>query len=153
MAEARRLATAGMSPFEHAWSVFTTASFENGLLPHLRLELVREDPAVSFQESRARAKRHEANNLRGVKPTPDPIPNPTPAVAQTSALSTPQYDQKMAAMETTIASLSSSMDNLKRVLVVLIGNARRPLLVNNERRRTTTATATTATPTTTRLLL
>ena len=114
MAEARRLAPAGMSPFEHAWSVFTTASFENGLLPHLRLELVREDPAVSFQESRARAKKHEANNLRGVKPTPDPIPNPTPAVAQTSALSTPQYDHKMAVMETTIASLSSSMDNLKR---------------------------------------
>ena len=41
MAGARRLAPAGMSPFEHAWSVFTTASFENGLLPHLRLELIR----------------------------------------------------------------------------------------------------------------
>lgn len=114
MAEARRLAPAGMTPFEHAWSVFTTASFENGLLPHLRLELIREDPAVSFQESRARAKKHEANNLRGVKPSPDPIPNPTPTAAQTSALSTPQYDQKMALMETTIASLSSSMENLKR---------------------------------------
>ena len=32
MAEARRLAPAGMLPFEHAWSVFTTAR-DNGLYP------------------------------------------------------------------------------------------------------------------------
>ena len=43
MAEARRLAPAGVLPFEHAWSVFTTTSFDHGLLPHLRLELIRED--------------------------------------------------------------------------------------------------------------
>ena len=121
MAEARRLAPAGMSPFEHAWSVFTTASFQNSILPHLGLEFVREDTAVSFQESRARAKKHEANNLCGANPTkPDPVPNPTPTV-QTLGLSKPQHDEKKepqhdekkAAMETTIASLSS-MDTLKR---------------------------------------
>ena len=105
MAEARRLAPAGMSPFEHAWSVLTTESFENGLLPQ-SLKLVRADSAVSLQASRARAKKHEANNLRGANPTdPDPVPNPTPA-AQTSALSKQQYDEKMAATETTMASLS-----------------------------------------------
>ena len=64
LAEARPLSPAGMSPFEHAWSVCTTAEFESGLLPHFRLELIQEDPAVSFQEYRARAKKHEANNLR-----------------------------------------------------------------------------------------
>ena len=42
-----------------------TATFENGLLPGIRSESVREDPANSFQEARIRAKKYEANNLRG----------------------------------------------------------------------------------------
>ena len=98
MAEARRLAPAGMPSFENAWSVFTTASFVNGLLPHLRLELIREDPAVTFQESRPRAENHEANNSRGINPTA-PTTTPTPPVF-TLALSKPQYGDKWSVSET-----------------------------------------------------
>ena len=112
LAEALRLAPAGMSPFEHAWSLLTTAQFESGLVPHLRLEQIREDSAVSYQETRARAKKQEANNLRGLKPT-NPTPNPTPAV-HTSAVSKPQYDNQLAVLESSIASLSTPMDTLKR---------------------------------------
>ena len=65
LAEAARSAPAHLSPHEYAWDVFLTATFENGLLPGIRLESVREDPPNSFQEARIRAKKHEANNLRG----------------------------------------------------------------------------------------
>ena len=64
LAEAARSAPAHLSPHEYAWDVFLTATFENGLLPGIRLESVREDPPNSFQEARIRAKKHEAN-LRG----------------------------------------------------------------------------------------
>ena len=60
LAEAARSAPAHLSPHEHAWDVFLTATFENGLLPGIRLDSVREDPPNSFQEARIRAKKHEA---------------------------------------------------------------------------------------------
>ena len=55
---------------DSAWDVFLTATFENGLLPGIRLESVREDPPNSFQEARIRAKKHEANNQRCFHPHP-----------------------------------------------------------------------------------
>ena len=70
LAEAARSAPAHLSPHEHAWDVFLTATFENGLLPGIRLESVREDPPNSFQEARIRAKKHDANNLRCFHPHP-----------------------------------------------------------------------------------
>ena len=45
------------------------ASFEAGLVPHVRLELIREDPFLTYQVSRTRAKNHETNALRAT-PTP-----------------------------------------------------------------------------------
>ena len=55
-----------------------TATFENGLVPSIRLESIREDPPNTFQEARIRAKKHEANNLRGVSST---APSTVSAVA------------------------------------------------------------------------
>ena len=55
-----------------------TATFENGLSPSIRLESIREDPPNTIQEARIRAKKHEANNLRGVSST---APSTVSAVA------------------------------------------------------------------------
>ena len=98
LAEARCLAPGGMSPFEHACSVCTTANLESGLLPPSRLELIRGDPVASYREFRARAEKHEANNLRRVNPTA-PTSNPSPAV-QPLSLSKQQHEQKLAGLET-----------------------------------------------------
>ena len=45
------------------------AVFENGLLPAIRLEQIREDPANSFASARDRARKHASNNLHGVNVT------------------------------------------------------------------------------------
>ena len=47
------------------------ATFETGLIPHVRLELIREDPSLTYQASRTRAEKHETNALRAA-PTPSP---------------------------------------------------------------------------------
>ena len=64
-AEARRLAPAGKSSFEHTRSFFITASFDNGILHHLRLAFILEDAAVYFQQSQARSTKRETNYLLG----------------------------------------------------------------------------------------
>ncbi|CAM9977973.1 unnamed protein product, partial [Choristocarpus tenellus] len=51
---------------------------QDGLLPAIRLEQIRDEPATSFAQARDRAKRHEANNLSGN--------NPTPTITYTSAV-------------------------------------------------------------------
>ncbi|CAM9796911.1 unnamed protein product [Choristocarpus tenellus] len=43
---------------------------EDGLLPAIRLEQIRDEPANSFAQARDRAKRHEANHLSGNNPNP-----------------------------------------------------------------------------------
>ena len=48
------------------------ATFEGGLLPQIRVELIRGDQSM-YRASHTRAKKHESNVLRG--PTP-PLPNP-----------------------------------------------------------------------------
>ena len=64
-AEATRVTPKGRDPVSFAREVSQTAAFEAGLPPHIRVETIREDPTHSFQIARARAKKHEANNLRG----------------------------------------------------------------------------------------
>ena len=72
MAEARRLAPAGVLPFEHAWSVFTTTSFDHGLLPHLRLELIREDN-VYLSKNLERERRNTKQTIYVERTLPTPI--------------------------------------------------------------------------------
>ena len=45
------------------------ATFEAGQIPRVRLELIREDPSLTYQAPHTRAKKHEANALRAA-PTP-----------------------------------------------------------------------------------
>ena len=71
LAEAKRTAPPNVSPYKHAWQTSLMATFENGLIPPVRVELLREDPSLSYQASRTRAKNHETNALRG-PPTPPP---------------------------------------------------------------------------------
>ena len=71
LAEAKRTAPTNVSPYKHAWHTSLMATFEAGLIPHVRLELIREDPSLTYQASRTRAKKHETNALRAA-PTPPP---------------------------------------------------------------------------------
>ena len=70
-AEAKRTTPINVSPYKHVWQTSLMASFESGLVPHVRLEHIREDPSLTYQASRTRAKKHETNALRAA-PTPSP---------------------------------------------------------------------------------
>ena len=107
LAEAARSAPSHLSPHEHAWDVFMTATFENGLLPSIRLESIREDPPNTFQEARIRAKKHEANNLRGVSST---APSTVSAVAYPK---TPQLQNTVSSNTAVIKDLKEEISKLK----------------------------------------
>ena len=107
LAEAARSAPAHLSPHEHAWDVFLTATFENGLLPGIRLESVREDPPNSFQEAHIRAKKHEANNLRGAS-------TPThPTVSAVAHSGPPQLQNTVSSNTATIKDLRAEISKLR----------------------------------------
>lgn len=149
-----------MPPLEHAWSVFTPAKFHNGLLHHLRLELVRQDPVY--------ISRNFERELNNTKQTPYAEYNPPPIlfpILPLLLLKLRRYPhhstkEKWLQWRRRTPVHISSLDNLKRgrtpaTVVPQIGDARRPL-----RRRTVTTTATAiattgtaATPTTARLSL
>ena len=101
-AEAKRTVPANVSPNKHAWQTSLMATFEAGLIPHVRLELTREDPSVSHQTSRTRAKNHETNALRAA-PTASPT---TYASAATGTFPGPdrQLNTSMANIEEAIVS-------------------------------------------------
>ena len=61
LAEAKRTTPVNVSPYKHAWQTSLMASFEAGLVPHVRLERIREDPSLTYQASRTRAEKHETN--------------------------------------------------------------------------------------------
>ena len=77
------------------------ATFENGLIPPIRVELICEDPSLTYEASRTRAKKPETNALRG-PPTPPPT---TYASALTGA--SPGPDRQ----------LITSMANIKKAIV------------------------------------
>ena len=107
LAEAARSAPAHLSPHEHAWDVSMTATFENGLLPGIRLESIREDPPNTFQEARIRAKKHEANNLRGACST---TPSTVSAVAYPDP---PQLENTVSSNTAVIKDLRAELSKLK----------------------------------------
>lgn len=51
LAKAERTAPANVSAHEHAFSQAMIASFENGLPPEIRVEMVREDASQTFMAS------------------------------------------------------------------------------------------------------
>ena len=73
----------GKSPSSFAWERLKIAVFENGLLPAIRLEQIREDPAHSFASARDRARKHGSNNLHGVN-----VPNLSSVASTSPALET-----------------------------------------------------------------
>ena len=48
------------------------ATCEAGLIPHVRLKRIREDPSFTYEDSRTQSEKHETNFLRAA-PTPSPI--------------------------------------------------------------------------------
>ena len=78
------------------------ATFEAGLSPHIRLELIREDPSLTYQASRTRAKKHETNALRAAA-TPPPTTYAS-AVTGTSPGPDRQLITSMANIEKAIVS-------------------------------------------------
>ena len=76
------------------------ATFEAGLIPHVRLELIREDPSLTYQASRTRA--NETNALRA-PPTPSPTTYAS-AVTGTSPGPNLQLITSMANIEKAIVS-------------------------------------------------
>ena len=68
LTEAARTTPQTKSAQIFAWEGLT-AVFENGLLPSIRIEQIREDPANSFSSARDRARKHASNNLHGVNAT------------------------------------------------------------------------------------
>ena len=102
LAEAKRTAPPNVSPYKHAWQTSLMATFEAGLVPHIRLELIREDPSLTYQASRTRAKKHETNALRAA-PTPHPTTYAS-AVTGTSPGPDRQLITSMANIEKAIVS-------------------------------------------------
>ena len=101
LAEAKRTAPTNVSPYKHPCQTSLMATFENGLITPIRVELIREDPSLSYQASRTRAKKRETNALRG-PPTPPPT---TYASADTGA--SPGPDRQ----------LTTSMANVEKAIV------------------------------------
>ena len=99
LAEAARTTPPTKSVQMFAWERLKIAAFENGLLPSIRIEQIREDPANSFASARDRACKHVPNSLHGVNatnlssvvPTPPPLKN--------------QMETRLDDVQATIASL------------------------------------------------
>ena len=69
LAESQGTAPSNKSSKVFAWERLKTAAFENGLLPSIRTEQIREDSAHSFALARDRAHKHASNILHGVNAT------------------------------------------------------------------------------------
>ena len=90
------------------------ATFGAGQIPHVRLELSCEEPSLTHQASRSRAKKHETNALRAA-PTPSPTTYAS-AVAGTSPGPNRQLITSMAKLEKAISSnLTAARGRERRV--------------------------------------
>lgn len=100
VAEAERTARPNTNSHEHAFNQALIASFENGLKPELRVEIIIEDASQSFMASKARVRKHEANKLRSAAP-----------LSSTSVSSmyptSPQLEDRAVRLEQRIADLEA----------------------------------------------
>ena len=99
LTEAARTRPIEKSSHIFAWERLKIAVFENGLLPAIRLEQIREDPAHSFAVARDRAQKHASNNLHGVN-----VSNLS-SVARTSPALKTQLETRLDDVQATIASI------------------------------------------------
>ena len=99
LTEAARTRPMEKSSHTFAWEKLKIAVFENGLLPVIRLEQIREDPAHSFASASDRARRHASNNLHGVN-----VSNLS-SVASTSPTLKTQLETRLDNVQATIASI------------------------------------------------
>ena len=99
LTEAARTTPLGKSPHIFAWERLKIDVFENVLLPAIRLEQIREDPAHSFASARDRARKHGSNNLYGVNVTNLSSVVSTPPARET------QLETQLDNVQATIASL------------------------------------------------
>ena len=99
LTEAARTRPIEKSSHTFAWEILKIAVFENGLLPAIRLEQIREDPAHSFAAARDRARKHASNNLHGVN-----VSNLS-SVARTSPALKTQLETRLDDVQATIASI------------------------------------------------
>ena len=77
------------------------ATFEAGLAPHVRLIFCREEPFLTYQASRSRAKKHESNASRAAL-------TPCPATYASTVTGTPPGPDR---------HLITSMANIKKAIV------------------------------------
>ena len=99
LTEAARTTPIGKSPSTFACERLKIALFENGLLPAIRLEQIRENSAHSFASARDRARKHASNNLHGVN-------NPNlSSVASTSPALKTQLETRLDNVQATTASI------------------------------------------------
>ena len=99
LTEAARTRPIEKSSHIFAWERLKIAVFENGLLPAIRLEQIREDPTHSFAAARDRARKHASNNLHGVN-----VSNLS-SVARTSPALKTQLETRLNDVQATIASI------------------------------------------------
>ena len=113
LTEAVRTTSLGKSPQIFALERFKIDIFENGLLPAIRVEQIREDPAHSFASARGRARRHASNNLHGINVT-----------NLSSVVSTPPARK---------TQLETQLDNVQATIASLIGAPTPPTKQNRGR--------------------
>lgn len=103
LAEAERTAPQNTTPHQHAFDQALIASFENGLQPEIRVEMIREDASQSFMAFKARARKHEANKLRSAA---------SPSATSVSSLlyPTPQLEDAAARFEQCLSTLEDNAD-------------------------------------------
>lgn len=101
--EAARQTPPTANSFEHAWDVLFIALFERGLPPQIAVEVTKEDPSTSFHTSRTRAKKHEANQLKGFAAAP----------LTTSASTTLAQSHSVPQLAATVRSLKRQMAELR----------------------------------------
>ena len=109
LAESHRTAPSKKSPNIFAWERLKTYDFENGFLPSIRNERVREDSAHSFALARDRARKHASNNFHGTSTTNLYSVVSTPTIPLKNQLETRPDD-----VQATIASLVDEPKHHKR---------------------------------------
>ena len=99
LTEATRTTPPGKSAQIFVWERLKVGVFENGLLPAIRLEQMREDLANSFASARDGARKHASNNLHWVYVTILSSVVSTPPALKT------QLETRLDNVQATIASL------------------------------------------------
>ena len=66
LTEAKCVAPTHHTPDAFAWEALKITVYENGFLPSIRNEQIREDLARTLTAVRERARNHESDNLHGV---------------------------------------------------------------------------------------